>query len=173
MNFFFIRTHFIHSVKNSSPISFIISEETFTPGHVFLLTHVREPFQFPDAFPPISAILDCRRVSGKHESFFWYNLEIVGWIGKMVSCSSLKAPSETYILLHSSDIRLPWRWLASEHLSMRAIKKEIILFWKLATHLQTLRATFPSIGGLLLVVTHSCVLLELALKKTPFGRKKC
>ncbi len=36
-----------------------------------------------------------------------------------------------------------------------SLKENYFIFESLPTHLQTLRATFPSIGGLLLLVTHS------------------
>ncbi len=69
-----------------------------------------------------------------------------------------------------------WRWqwkLWSTGHRKKEIRKKLFYFESCRRICRHLGQLFSSIGWLLLLVTHTCILLELALKKTPFGRKKC
>ncbi len=94
MNFLFIRKHFVFSVKNSKSFLFYNCRINIPYLGMHFIDPIEEAFfkfwthslRFPFSVLIYAAFLK------KHVIFVLENLDIVGWFGMVVSCSSLNSP---------------------------------------------------------------------------------
>ncbi len=95
MNFLFILTHFIYCVKSSNTHLFYHFRRNIHSLNMrFLFTHVRRAFSISGCIPSdFRFLFGLTTRSSRAYDRFLRNLEIVGWLGKVVSSSSLKAHS--------------------------------------------------------------------------------